>query len=367
MQVTLCVDAIETQLTGIGRYTWELCRRLAERREISGLQFYSRRRLIDDPGRLLRGEPIYPGRLLRRIVRQMQAKRALRSTLVHGPNFFLPEGTRAGVITVHDLSVLRFPEMHPPARLQQFERRLSESIVRAAHVITDTETVRLEVIAEFSLDPRQVTAVPLGVDSSFQPKAQDELAPALRPWALSAGGYGLCVATLEPRKKIAELLRAWRDLPSGLRDAFPLVLAGGAGWRNEELLRQIAQGEDEGWLRYLGFVDERRLPHLYAGAALFAYPSIYEGFGLPPLEAMASGTPVMVSNRSCLPEVCGEAGGYFDPDDVEGMTKAIDKALTDRDWRQAARARGLEQARKFTWDRLVDATVAVYRAAWDAR
>ena len=367
MQVTLCVDAIEPQLTGIGRYTWEVCKRLSARSEISKLQFYGRGRLIEDPGRLFRGEPIYRGRLPRRFVRVLQSRHALRSTLVHGPNFFLPADAKTGVITVHDLSVLRFPETHPPARVEQFQRLLSDSISRATHIITDTETVREEVIAEFDLLPARVSAIPLGVDPAFQPRANVALAHVLKSWALVPRRYGLCVATLEPRKKIAELVRAWRRLAGSIRSAFPLVVAGSVGWRNEELLGEIARGEDEGWLRYLGFVEEERLPHLYAGAALFIYPSIYEGFGLPPLEAMASGTPVLVSDRSCLPEVCGAASGYFDPDNGEGMTAAIGVALTDLDWQEAAKAKGLAQARKFTWNQCVDATVAVYRAAWDAR
>ena len=366
MRVTLCVDALGPQLTGIGRYTWELCQRLPARKEISEVQFFARRRLIDDPGQLVRGEPVFPGRWLKRYARRMRARRVLATTLVHGPNFFLPPNAGTGVVTVHDLSVVRFPETHPPARVEQFERLLADSVSRAAQVITDTEMVRSEVIDHFSLPPDKVTAVPLGVEPAFAPFAAEILRPALSKWGLEPGCYGLCVATFEPRKRIAELIRAWRALPLEIRNRVPLVIAGGSGWRNEELMEAVAKAGEEGWLHNLGFVSQDDLPNLYAGAALFVYPSIYEGFGLPPLEAMASGTPVLASNRTCLAEVCGDAARYFDPDDCEGTARLIESSLSDQAWLESARVRGLERARSYSWERCVDGTVAVYEKAASA-
>lgn len=366
MRVTLCVDALGPQLTGIGRYTWELCKRLPLREEITSLNFFGRHQMIENPELLLRGDRLRRRWRPFRLLDRRRALSALRSSLVHGPNFFLPPEAATGVVTIHDLSVLRFPETHPAARVREFEQKLAKSVHRAAHVITDTETVRSEVITEFSLPPERVTAVPLGVDEMFSPMAAGQASEALRRWGLEPGSYGLCVATFEPRKKLAELVRAWRALPAALRNAHPLVLAGGSGWRNQALLSQIAEAENEGWLRSLGFVKETDLPQLYAGAALFIYPSVYEGFGLPPLEAMASGTPVLVSNRTCMAEVCGEAAGYFDPGDVEGTALAIASSLTDLVWQGKARIAGPEQAQKFTWERCVEGTVAVYEEALKA-
>jgi alpha-1,3-rhamnosyl/mannosyltransferase len=264
------------------------------------------------------------------------------------------------VITVHDLSVFKYPETHPAARVQDFEQRFLHSLRKASHVITDTETIREEVIEMFGVDPDLITAVPLGVDDRFRPRAAGE-AEAFKAWGIQAGRYGLCISTLEPRKKIFELLCAWRELPQPVRARFPLVLAGGSGWNNEALHREIARASAEGWLRHLGFVEERKLPALYAGAALFLYPSISEGFGLPPLEAMASGVPVLVSGGSCLPEVGGDAPRYVDPDDIAGFISAIEDSLTDGNWRSKAVHRGLERAAEFTWARCIDATEAVYR------
>ena len=182
-------------------------------------------------------------------------KQVLRSSLVHGPNYFLPPGVEGGVITVHDLSVFRYPETHPAARVRAFEKLFKSSLDRSAHIITDTDTIRREVIETFSVPPEMVTAVHLGVDHRFKPT--DKSSAALASWGLATGKYGLCVSTLEPRKRILELLLAWERLPSELRLEYPLVLAGGSGWENEALHKEIGRGTAEGWLRLLGFRRRR--------------------------------------------------------------------------------------------------------------
>lgn len=362
MRVTLCVDALSPQLSGIGRYTWELCKRLARHDEVSSLRFYVSGSLIDDPVRLLSDSHYRPrrGRPFRWIQR-LQAKNALRSTLVHGPNYFLPSEAEAGVITVHDLSVFRYPETHPASRLRHFEQLFASSLARAVHIITDTETIRRELIETFSVSEETVTAVPLGVDPTFHPMDQREIADVLAQWDLRPGEYGLSVAAFEPRKRIGPLIDAWGRLPSRLRQRYPLVLAGAAGWRNKCLNDQIARAQSEGWLKHLGFVPQAQLPQLYAGARLFVYPSIYEGFGLPPIEALASGSPVLVANRSCLPEVCGDAARYIDPDDTLTFSAEIEESLCDENWRSKSRLRGLNRAKLYGWERCVADTVAVYK------
>jgi alpha-1,3-rhamnosyl/mannosyltransferase len=138
------------------------------------------------------------------------------------------------------------------------------------------------------------------------------------------------------------------------------VLAGAAGWLNEALHQQIDRAVAGGWIKHLGFVPEAALPALYAGAELFLYPSIYEGFGLPPVEAMASGVPTIVANRSCLPEICGDAVKYVDPDDHTGFATAILAALTDASWRKQARDDGLARAADYDWAKCAAGTAAVY-------
>ena len=366
MRLALCVDALTPQPGGIGRYTWELVKGFSKRAEVDPVHYFGHGRLIDDPGILLRSVKLPRRRRIFRPLDRWRLRRVLCSSLVHGPNYFLPASVDGGVITVHDLSVFHYPESHPAARVRAFERLFVNSLERAAHVIADTETIRRELIETLAVRPETVTAIHLGVDARFKP--QQELSPGtFARWGLKPGKFGLCVSTLEPRKKILELLSAWERLPDSLRSEFPLALAGGAGWRNDDLHKEIRRGVERGWLRLLGFVDDAWLPELYSQAALFIYPSIYEGFGLPPIEAMASGVPVIVADRSCLPEVCGGAARFVNPDDAAGFASVIQDSLLDALWREEAVKRGLERARMFSWDRCVDATIAVYRKVINSR
>jgi len=358
VKVTLVVDALGPQGSGVGRYVAELCKRVSLQPDINSVGYYVNGRYFDDLEPIIRGE--LPGWHRPKWLQKKFTRRQLRKSIVHGPNYFLPNEAETGVITVHDLSIFRHPETHPVQRLRAFERNFADSLVRASHVITDSETVRAEVIDQFGLRNSGVTAVGLGVAEDFQPREHTELRPELASLGLQPGNYALCVSTLEPRKKIAELIRTWAALPASIRNSTPLVLAGAKGWRNEQLHEEIRRGVAAGWLKHLGYVPDAALLSLYAGAALFIYPSTYEGFGLPPLEAMASGVPVLVANRSCLPEICGDAAGYVDPDDIGGFSEAIVQALTDEQWRAEAREKGLQRASAFTWDRCVAATVDIY-------
>ena len=360
MDVTLLVDALGPQLSGIGRYVWELCTRVPLQPGIDQVGYFAHGRYLERLDSLLDGNLPRPRRRVPRWIAQRLTRRRLRSSLVHGPNYFLPAGAETGIVTVHDLSVFRYPDTHPPDRLVEFERRFATTLEKADHVITDSETVRRELIADFGVSATNVTAVHLGVAREFQPRTAAAIEPQLATIGLSPGAYALCVSTLEPRKKIAELIRAWRELPENLRTKMPLVLAGAEGWLNDSLHDEIREGIAAGWLKHVGYVPEGLLLALYAGAALFLYPSTYEGFGLPPLEAMASGVPVLVANRSCLPEICGDAAGYVDPDDVTAFTAAIVRALTDTRWRSEARRKGLERAASFSWDHCAAKTVNIY-------
>ena len=210
MDIVLSVDALTPNPGGIGRYTWELCKGLARRADIDSLRYAARGRLIDDPEALLRGARPARPRGPFRLVAERKLRQAFRASLVHGPNYFLPPLAVTGVITVHDLSVLRFPETHPAERVKIFEKQLIPSIERSLQIITDAEAIRRELIDTFSLAPDKVTAIPLGVEQRFRPATPELAAKVREQWGLTAGAYGLCVTTLEPRKRIPELIRAWR-------------------------------------------------------------------------------------------------------------------------------------------------------------
>ena len=235
-------------------------------------------------------------------------------------------------------------------------------MARASHLITDSEATRREVMAFLGWSADKITAVSLGVSPRFGPVADDENQSALLArYGLRHKSYALCVSTLEPRKKIGQLLRAYENLPETLRTQFPLVLVGGAGWLSDELHHDIARLAAQGWLHYLGFVPESDLPCVYAGAALFVYPSVYEGFGLPVLEAMASGVPVITSVFSSLPEVSGGAALLVDTPDTDALAQSIERGLCDASWRGQATAAGLAVSGRYTWARCVQETVGVYQ------
>jgi alpha-1,3-rhamnosyl/mannosyltransferase len=166
---------------------------------------------------------------------------------------------------------------------------------------------------------------------------------------------------LEPRKNLAAAIRAFGALSERVRGATPLVIAGQRGWLSREIESLIHTGEAAGWLRFLGFVPQEELPVIYAGARLFVYPSRYEGFGLPVVEAMASGVPVITSSVSCLPEIAGDAADLVHPDDTDGLRISMERLLEDEGRRVELRARGIERAKRFSWQRCAEETVAVYR------
>ena len=365
MRLILSVEALTPSLSGIGRYTWELAQAMAARPEVEDLRYFRGGHWIDDPAVLLRA-PTVPANRKRQIrpprwARSIYWKYALRGQVFHGPNYMLPRHAENAVATVHDLSVFKFPETHPLARIKQFERDFADSMSRASQLITDSEAVRQEVIDYLAWDPARITSIPLGVSHTFAPRRTEDLAPLLRDYGLVAGSYTLCVSTVEPRKKIDRLLQAYQCLPHALRDRYPLVLVGAIGWLSESLHQEVSRLSQLGWLRYLGFVPEAALSFLYAGARAFVYPSTYEGFGLPVLEAMASGVPVVTSNRSCLPEVAQGAALLVDPDDIDALAVSVERCLTDNVWRDASIKQGLTNAQRHSWAQCMEETLKVYQ------
>ncbi|MBI3802781.1 MAG: glycosyltransferase family 4 protein [Nitrospirae bacterium] len=201
---------------------------------------------------------------------------------------------------------------------------------------------------------------PLGMEAHFKPVPVAFLNPVLSKYGLKPGSYILYIGTLEPRKNIINLLRAYATLPTRLREQYPLVLGGGMGWLMETLDMQIQKLGIQSSTIKTGYLPGGDLPALYSGAAVFVFPSLYEGFGLPPLEAMACGTPVITSNVSSLPEVVGEAGVQVHPEDVGRLAAEIEDLITDPARRALLSQKGLERAKQFSWERCAALTLDVY-------
>lgn len=362
LKLILSVDALSPPLSGIGRYTWELASRMGQVPGVKQIRYFRAGQWVNDPASLLIGtSPCRKHRFKYPLwAKDWYWQQACRGEVFHAPNYFLPHYAENGVVTVHDLSVFKFPETHPVERVKQFETLFRQTLDIATHLITDSEATRLEVMDFFAWPAERITSVHLGVSSDFTLRSADDLVPALIRFGLRPGGYALCVSTIEPRKRIDALLDAYAKLPDGLRKSYPLVLVGGKGWRSEHLHELIDRGQHAGWLHYLGFVPEADLPALYAGARVFAYPSIYEGFGLPVVEAMASGVPVVISDRSCLPEVAAGAACLVNPDDIDTMTAGLEMGLVDTEWRDTAIACGLQVAARYDWSECAKQTAAVY-------
>lgn len=367
MKLLFSVEALTPSLSGIGRYTWELARRLPFAPGIKSVRFFHNGQWVADPTMLVSLNGGAVNAVNNRTIRWPLGLAAFTQRMnchghvFHGPNYFIPSRADIGVITVHDLSVFTFPETHPAERIRHFERDFAASLRRASHVITDSEAIRTEFVERFGWSLDKVTAVPLGVATTYVPKGEPECRAVLMRHGLNYGGYALCVSTMEPRKNVAALLDAWLALPKVMRHRFKLVLAGGTGWLSEALHERISEAAAQGWLSYLGFVAESDLPALYAAARIFVFPSVYEGFGLPVIEAMASGVPVISSNRSCLPEVTAGAAALVDPDDIDSMALAIRRGLEDEVWHANAVRQGLVVAARYTWDKCVEETCAVYQ------
>jgi alpha-1,3-rhamnosyl/mannosyltransferase len=385
MKVIFNVDAITAPLTGIGRYALELARGLAARSDIEALRLYSAYRWVDDPAHALRANrtiaavrrhvPFKAAALeaytqLRTAMFRLHA-RGMDDWLLHTPNYVLMPFRGPSLTTVHDLSWLSYPETHPPERVRFLERHLPRSLEQAAAVLTDSQFIADEIATTLGVPRAKLRVVPLGVDAAFHPRDAASLAPLLAGHGLAGRDYLLVVATQEPRKNLARLARAYAALPPALRARHPLVVVGARGWLPRELERTLAPMEARGEVLRLGYVAEEALPFLYAGAHAFAFPSLYEGFGLPVLEAMASGIPVLTSSAGSLPEIARDADGPLallaDPLDESALRDGLERLLLDTSWRDTASARGLVRARGMGWDRCVDATVAVYRQVLAAR
>lgn len=363
MKAILDVSAIRPPLTGIGRYAWELAQHFRTSVRLDDVRYFSNGYWINDPAELLSIRPYKRSIFLSgtRWLRQHKLTQRLSSHLFHSPNYFLPQQVDGGIITVHDLSVFKYPETHPPERIRHFEHGFVSTLARTRHIITDSEATRQEVADYFGWSTERITAIPLGVGPDFYPRASSTLMPLLSGLGLTPGRYALCVSTLEPRKRITDLIEAYRRIPEALRTQYPLILVGSNGWLSDKLLEQIRMAEQEGWLRYLGYVSEDNLPALYAGARAFFFPSVYEGFGLPILESLASGVPTLASNESPIRDIICNATWLTNPDDHDAFVCGITHVLENESWRSVAIDLGLEIAGRLDWKSCADRTIDLYQ------
>jgi glycosyltransferase involved in cell wall biosynthesis len=285
--------------------------------------------------------------------------------IFHSPDFTLPPLLRArSVLTVHDLTFLHYPEHAPRGLVDYLSQVVPRSVRRANVVVADSESTRRDLIERWGTAPEKVRVVYAGVSADFSPVAD----PAKRAEVCSRYGirapFILTVGTLQPRKNHLRLVQAFSRLQmGGAHPDLTLAIAGGSGWQYDQVRAEVARLGPTERVRFAGFVQDADLPALYSSASVLAFPSLYEGFGLPVLEAMACGTPVVCSSASSLPEVAGDAALMVDPADTQALADAIDRALSDTGLREGMSRRGLAQAARFTWAAAAGSLLDAYRLA----
>jgi len=289
--------------------------------------------------------------------------------LLHQPCFSAPFRFKGPVVvTIHDIISLLFPENIPFASRMFYSKWMPYSYKKATRIITISQSTMNDITRVLNIAPEKITVIPLAVDDRFKEVAkQDEVEKVKKKYQIP-GDYILHIGTLEPRKNLAVLIDVFSRLISEKgTDGLYLVISGKKGWYYEGLFEKVKKLDLEKRVIFTGYIEDEDKPALYKGATVFAFPSLYEGFGLPPLEAMASGVPVVSSNTSSMPEVVGEAGILLAPTDKKRWVEALLNVYQNADLRKKMIARNREQIKKFSWEKTARETVRVYEEAVSAK
>ncbi|MDF1832138.1 MAG: glycosyltransferase family 1 protein [Porticoccaceae bacterium] len=372
------VSSLRAPLTGVGRYVLEILTQLPEQVELRGFNDYrcyeppalnGFLRSFDEPeSDSVCHQPPSQSRLrplAKQALKRVPGSRQLRTRLLDKrirdclalngesvywqPNFILGKSKAPSIVTAYDLSHVRFPDFHPSERLIWLQRELAQSLDRSDHIMTVSAFSKAEIMNVYGVPAEKISVVYPGVSNDFhQTYSVDKLAVLKKKYGLPAQ-YLLSLGTFEPRKNLKNLVRAYARLPPCLRKCYPLVLAGGQGWKHRETDRLIRQLQSRGELIRLGYVDQWDLPLLYQSASAFAYVSFYEGFGMPVAEAMASGTPVITSVNSSMEEVALGCAQLVEADEVDSITAGLSYVLENASSLHARCDKARKLSTKYSW------------------
>lgn len=280
--------------------------------------------------------------------------------IVHCTCYLTPISKRSkSIVTIYDLTPLLFPEFHVEHIKKVIFKGLLNSVCKVDKIIAISESTKKDVMRLFHIPEDKIEVIYGAADEIYHPIEDPEILKQVRAKYKIPHKFILFVGIIEPRKNIARLIQAFSILKKKFEHK--LVIVGRKGWLYDEIFAQVRRSHLGEEVIFTGYVPREDLPALYSATELFIYPSLYEGFGLPPLEAMACGTPVITSNVSSLPEVMGEAGILIDPNNVDELSRAIDSVLSDENLREELREKGLRQAKKFSWERCAQETIKVYQ------
>lgn len=370
MRIGIDATSLPAQLTGSGNYVFQLISAL-NRIDTTNqyLVFTSTPQAAAlgverDGFRVLRHD--FSGRGMRLVWEQVGLPalvRRHRLDVLHSPHYTMPlRHSARSVVTFHDLTFLLYPELHQLAKRIFFPAMMRWSARHAKQIIAVSESTRRDLVRMLGVSLHRVTTVLSAADTYYRPAPAVEVAKVCARYGLKPGEYLLYVGVLEPRKCIDRLVEAFgRITPTA--GGLTLVIAGKRGWMYDRIFAQVTALGLQDRVRFPGYVPRADLPALYSGARAFVYPSRYEGFGLPVLEAMSCGTPVVTTNVSSMPEVAGDGALLVDPDDVPSLAAALARVIHDARLREELSRRGLARAAGFSWERCARETLRVYESA----
>jgi glycosyltransferase involved in cell wall biosynthesis len=359
-------------LTGIGHYIRELVHHFS--RVEPGYEYVYYYGYFSK--RILKGSKLVHGvkDFLSKLPLLRSSLRGVRGTVAkyHSAEFdlyfepnFIPLDIKAKriVTTVHDFSFQLFPDAHPKDRVHYFANNFFRNIARSTHIITDSAYTKTEAVETLQLPANMITPIHLGVDHGVFKSYDKEALESCKRELVLPQKFILFVGTTGPRKNLDRLVSAYTDLPERVQREFSLVLVGPRAWGKDDPSARKKLGNR---VVVLDYVETQKLALIYNLASAFVYPSLYEGFGLPPLEAMACGCPVVVSRAASLPEVCADAAYYIDPKDTQNIAEGMHKVLLDEELRHSFIEKGKERAKLFTWERTARETLAVFAEVLNA-
>jgi glycosyltransferase involved in cell wall biosynthesis len=284
-------------------------------------------------------------------------------SIFHGTNYDIPLWGRAKkVVTIHDLSLLLHPETHPANLVRRARRRLPLMAKASSMIFTATESVKREICEHLRVEAGKVAVTPYAPRRNFRPLPREQTVEVRKRLNI-APDFLLFVGTIEPRKNLVTLVKALDEILRTTTWRPQLVIAGKVGWLSDELFSYIQQSGVAEHIRFIGYVSDQDLRALYSSCRMCVYPSLYEGFGLPPLEAMACGAPVITSRIPSIMETVGTAASLVSPTDVQGLAQAITELLEDENKRSHFASAGIQRAAEFTWEKTARATLDVYEEA----
>jgi len=358
------------ELVGTGQYTYHLIRGLAKIDQTNNYLLIKNKAVdvgINENRNIQYVDLFLYGRFHRILLENTYLPYIIqqnRLDVFHSPIFTLPFYMPVPcVVTIHDLVIDKFPETIDFKRRLYLWAAIRHSIAKADRIIAVSECTKRDIVKRFNVSETKIDVIHEAAAPGFcQYKTSDSTLRICRQYRIDKP-YILYVGTIEPRKNLTALIRAYARLKTSAAIKHELVIVGKKSWYYGKLFREISRESIQDDVIFTGYLPRLYLPHFYNAADLFILPSLYEGFGLPILEAMACGTPVIASNVSALPEVAGDAAILIDPYDVEAIAEAMYRVLTDGDLRAELVKRGLERVKQFSWERCARETLRVYEKA----